>query len=574
MKKKVKSHLFKNNESNLNRYEQDYRWKNKTIREAEDVRTTVEMMAFLEGPYGKNVELDARVMAYKDGSFGMRNLNKKGFIESFLKNDKAKNNFRETFNNYSDFARGGIGGGFANTVGQDFTPLLGGPFYKQLYYYNDWLKHHQDSFYAYHHDPFGKAAVNILVDFTLGKGFSVDFENEVMQALWDSFVEVNDFQEMFRNYAKELSAYGENMLWKLPDNERYIVFPRTPKNLEDVPHTFIPRLRIIDPSSIVEVITYPEDVTRVLAYVWLSPSQFQTYTAKDEKTGQVVSSTKLIYQQIPAHQIFHHKVNSVSNEKMGRSDLFAALPYFKRLRDSVNYEIIAQQKNASWAIDTTIEGTDEDLAAYIADQQAQGTIPNAGSEFVHTKAITRQYLANQGAARNVSNAFDWNLSMIAASTGIPVSYFGTHLSGGQTRASALVATEPVAKRFEMRQQVYKKIISDVAKWLMQYWGIKSEFKITFPEIITQDRSAKLKDIYMAEQAKWISPERAADMAAIELAAEDYNWKTEQEKIKAQKEEEIPEVSANPLGGSPNGLIHAQKPSAITKDERKAIADNE
>ena len=543
-------------------------------REATDIRSTAEMVAFLESEEGKKAELTARVIHHKEGEgFGIKTLGRSQFLEAVKKNTAhpSPRKFREA---YSDFSRGG-GAEWGNTVGNDFTPLLGGPFYKQLYYYNDWLKMHQDCFFAYHHDPVAKASVNILVDFTLGTGFRVEFENPVAQAIWEAFEQANDFQEMFRNFAKELSAYGENMLWWLPNNEKYIVYPKTQLNLDDVPKVIMPRLRIADPSNFVEIVTYPEDITRRLFYVWLTPTQYQTYTGKDEKTGQLVQNTKLIYQQIPAHQIMHYTVNSVSNEKRGRSDLFAGLPYFKRLRDAVNFEIIAQQKNAAWAIDTTIEGDDNDIAAYIADQRALGTIPNAGSEFVHTKAITREYLANQGAgSRNASNAFDWCLSMAAMAVGVPVSYYGTHLSGGQTRASALVATEPVAKRFEMRRQVYKRVVGDVARHLLEHFGLKSKFEITFPELITQDRSAKLKDLALAESSGWIAKERAAETAAAELGFTDYDFQKEQEKNKAMQ------VDADPItdpltGGRPvsDEAEPGDKPSAVTGQERREIKQN-
>ncbi len=565
----VKSNTIKSKADNPERYDKDYSWSASQLKEAEDIRTTAEMVAFLESPAGKDVLVEAKVLAHKGGEgFGFRRLSKKGFVEAFIANNDGRRKFKEAFN---DFASGGQAG-YGNNVGQDFTPLLGGPFYKQLYYYNDWLKMHQDCFFAYHHDPYGKATVNIITDFCLGRGFRVEFESDVMQALWDSFEKVNNFQAVFRTFAMELSAYGENMLWKLPDNEKYIVFPRNEMTLADVPKAFIPRIRSVDPSNFIEIVTYPEDITRVLFYVWMTPTQYQTYTGKDDKTGKVVNNTKLIYQQIPADQILHYKVNSVSNEKRGRSDLFAALPYFKRLRDSVNYEIISQQKNAAWAIDTEIQGDQQDIDSYMASQQALGTIPSAGSEFVHTAAIKRQYLANQGTAKGASNAFEWCLSMIAASTGIPISYYGTHLSGGGTRASALVATEPVAKRFEMRQQILKTIIGDVAEWLQGYFGIKSDFEIHFPEIITQDRSQKLKDIYMGEQAHWWSPERAAETAASEMGFRDYDFDGEQEKIKAQKALEpslmIPSVS--PLTADPK----AGASSAVTSGEKKRISDND
>ena len=398
-----------------------------------------------------------------------------------------------------------------------------------------------------------------------------------MQALWDAFEEANDFQNTFQNFSKELSAYGENILWKLPDNNKYIAFGKL--TLEDVPKTFIPRVRLVDPSNIVEIVTYPEDITRRLFYVWLTPTQYQIYTGKDQKTGQVVNATKLIYQQIPADQMLHYTVNSVSNEKRGRSDFFAALPYFKRLRDSINYEIIAQQKNAAWAIDTEIQGDQSDIDNYMADQAALGTIPSAGSEFVHTAAIKRQYLTNQTGSRGASNAFDWNVSMISAATNIPISYYGTHMSGGQTRASALVATEPVAKMFEMRQLVLKRALSDVAKWLMGYFGIDSQFEIILPEIITQDRSQKLKDLMLAQEAEWIAPKRAAETAASELGYRDYDYETERKDIKAQKPDE-PQwmLGGGPLNAPPaasqGGGAQSMLPPTGNKDSSSAITGQE
>lgn len=563
----------------FSQYEGDYSWKSSTLNSAKDVRTTIEMMAFLESEAGKGVEVDARVLAHKKGEgFGTRKLDRAGFIESFKKNESSRRQFKEAYN---DFSGGGIGAGAGNTVGQDFTPLLGGPFYKQLYYYNDWLKMHQDCFYAMNHDPFGKATVNIMNDFVLGKGFKIEFEDEVVQALWDAFDKANNFQETFRLFAKELSGYGENMLWKLPNRQKYISFPSSGLSLADVPKVMLPRIRLVDPSNFVEIVTYPEDITHVLFYVWLTPTQYQIYGGKDEKTGKVVQNTKLIYQQIPADQIFHYKVNAVSNEKRGRSDLFAALPYFKRLRDTVNYEIIGLQKNAAWAIDTTIEGDDTDIQNYMDAQASLGTIPNAGSEFVHTKAITRQYLGNQGGVKGASAAFEWCLSMIAACTRIPISYYGTHLSGGQTRASAIVGTEPVAKLFEMRQTVLKGVLVDVVEWFMKEVGVKSTYEVTFPEIITQDRSAKLKDLYLGEVAKWWSPEKAAETAANEMGFREYDWETEQAKIKAQQDDEPP-MPPNPLSAPGLDSIATSKgkqapgapsTSAITQGERKGISDN-
>lgn len=575
------------------RYEVDYSWKPKELNEPSDVRTTAEMISYLDSEKGKECVLDAKVMAFREGKGGYRKLDKQSFRESYLTgNALPDDKFRESFDG------GGWGGGngfsnpnsYGNTVGNDYTPLLGGPFYKQLYYYNDWLKMHQDCFFAYHHDPLGKATANIMVDFTVGKGYQVQCSNGAAQAIWEAFEEANDFQNKVRKFALELSIYGEDMWWWLPNKELYIDFgnnatgsafnPKTMKPGDKVPVGLLPRVRLVDPSNFVEIITHPEDIDRRIAYVWCTPTQYQTYTATDPKTGQLVNTSKFIYQQIPADMIDHIATNCVSNEKRGRGDCFAGLPYFKRLRDSVNYALINQQKNAAWCMDTTIEGDQADIDAYMDSQKSLGSIPPAASEFVHTKAIERKYNANEGsdAGRSMEAVFQIGISMAATSVGIPISYFNTHLSTGSTRASAIVATEPVAKKFEMRQNIIKAFIQRAGERLFKSFGMKVEMEVYFPEIVTQDRSQKLKDIFLSEQSRWISPERAATTAAKELSFDKYDYQKEMADIKAQFADEIPMPGANPLSdpGQASGYGGSEphdSETAITGNDRKDVNDS-
>ena len=586
IKSKIRQVVVKDHAWDLDkRYETDYRWQDRDPQTPGDVRSTAEMLSYLER--NPQAELEARVMAFREGKSGHRRMDRGSFREAYLAGGNAR--FLEDWNGGSgnDFSNPNQ---FGNTVGNDYTPLLGGPFYKQLYYYNDWLKMHQDCFFAFNHDPFAKATSNIMLDFTLGKGYQVQCSNGAAQALWDAFEKANDFQAKMRKFALELSVYGEDIFWWLPNKQLYIDFgqnamtatfdPNRATKPEDVPTGLIPRVRLVDPSNIVEIITHPEDIDRRIAYVWCTPTQYQTYTATDPETGKIVSSSKFIYQQIPAGAMDHFTVNSVSNEKRGRSDLFTGLPYFKRLRDSINYALINQQKNSAWCMDTTVEGDEADIQAYMDSQNSLGAIPPAGSEFVHTKAIERKYNANAeggSTGRGAESVFQVGLSMIAASTGIPVSYYGTHLSASGTRASAIVATEPVAKRFEMRQQIYKNVIEKAAERLFRSFGIKSEIDVYFPEIVTQDRSQKMKDLFLGEQARWISPERAATSAAKEMGIDKYDYDKEMAAIKAQAADEIPLPGANPLsapgsaGGGDSGGPDSS--SAVTGGEKKQVNDS-
>jgi hypothetical protein len=533
------------------------------FREAQsvdEVHTIAELIKYAEE--GK-IEIDARVIGLdKDGNAGVAHLDTKEFVEAHRNPKAGTLKLREsvdTFNSDGPYANLG-------KVGNDFTPLLGGPFYKQLYYY-DYMRMHSAAFYAYNHDPLARAIVSITRDFTLGRGWRADSSNKAALALWEAFADANDLYNKVDHIAVELAVYGETMIWWLPDNETKITY-----NLgkgQTVPRGLIPRIRLIDPSCIWDIITYPEDITRVLAYQWVAPTQYQIYT-KDNKTGTSVPSSKFIYQQIPSDQVMHFKVNSVSNEKRGRSDLFPILGYLKRLRDSVNYGIIALQKNMAWSIDTTVEGSQSDLNAYVMSQQEIGTIPPAGSEFVHSKKVERKYLSNEGGRGQGVQIFEWCMSCIAAGSGIPVNYFGSHLGGGGTRASALVATEPVTKKFEKRQLVYQQMLDKMAKRLFKMYGIEADIEFTFPELVSQDRSAKLKDMALAELQGWISREKLAPIAAKELGIDDYD-----PDVDMGISEQAPLGGASPLS-TPPALDAGDnpKPSAVTGEERAAIAKQE
>lgn len=523
----------------------------------EECHTIHELVEFAKE--GK-CEIDARVLHLNEKAQGrLVKMDTKQFVESFQNPAANKIKFKED----AFLTDCGDGGGGLALVGHDFTPLLGGPFNKQLYF-ADYMRMHSAAYYAYNHDPICRQAVQIIRDFTLGRGWRSDCEDRQALAIWESFVEANDLYNTMDMFALETSIYGESMIWWLPNNETKIAYRLGPG--QTVPRGMIPRVRLVDPSCIWDIITYPEDITRVLAYQWVAPTQYQTYTNVDA-TKEKVPSAKFIYQQIPADQMMHFKVNSVSNEKRGRSDLFPVLGYAKRLRDTINYSIIAQQKNAAWSIDTTVEGSQADINAYVQSQQAMGTIPEAGSEFVHSKKITRQYLANQGVRGGESSSFDWCISMIAAGTGIPIGYFGTTHNAGSTRASALVATEPVTKKFEKRRLVYEQALKKMSIRLLKQFGIDAEIEFTFPELVSQDRSSKLKDMALAETQGWIKREKLAPIAAKELEIADFDAKNDMGPAPTELNPSMQSPLTSP------GLASA-KPSAITNDDRKQVDNNE
>lgn len=541
---------------------------------AAGVHTTVELVKLLETD--PNIKFDGIFIcgSTKDGKAKFARLTRDKFLESYKANSR-KSNFKKLCESFSrGFDYGGVPG---NLVGEDYVPLLGGPFNKQLYLH-DSLRMFALAFQAYNHDPIAKAVTEITVDFTLGRGYRIDSKDKVALALWKSFEKANDFTNKMRNIATELSYNGEVMLWRLPNHMPYVVYQDGKNQIPD--QVILPRITLIDPSTCWEIITYPEDISRVLAYQLVFPTQYQIYTTKDK--GESVPTSKFIVQQVPAEQVKHYKINCASNEKRGRSDYYPVFGFLKRLRDTVQYSVIAMQKAAAWAIDTTIEGSPADMENYIQSVNSEGSLSPAGSEFVHTDRVKREYRSNEGTQSGSISAFEWCLSMICAGVRIPVSYIGTHLSGGQTRASALVGTEPVTKKFEARQLVYTNILQDQWDELMRENKIVAECEITFPELITQDRSAKIKDLIIAKDEKAISHKYMSNVIASELGYTSYDYEVEMKQIELEAKsgilKKLQNILISPLTST--ALTTSDEDdepdasgSAVTSTEKKKISDN-
>ncbi len=565
--------LTKNAEKEMNAWDKQYQYDFSYTHPSEPLEAT-NVLDLVEFARAGKCEIDARILTAQDGARGLthKSFDTKQFVEAFYRNTKnegAVSKFLESSHHrmqegFDAFDFSGGGSGIGDLVGQDFISFLGGPFDKQLYI-QDYLKMHGTAFMTYHHDPIAHRCVQLKKEFTLGRGFRVDMASPAHKALWRAFEDAADIQELFGYIGIEYGLYGEVMLWRLPDHQKYVQYKVYPG--QESPKVILPRYRLIDPSAIWEIVTFPEDITRVLYYKWIAPTQYQLYT--DKVADKPVPTTKFIFQEIPADQVRHFKTNCVSNEKRGRSDLFPSLGYFKRLRDAVNYSIIGDQKTSAWAIDTTIDGSQTDIDSYIEFLKQMATIAPAGSDFVHSNKVVRQYLANHGGGSRRSVSFEWALSMICGGQGIPVSYLGTHLSGGQTRASAMVGTEPSAKMFEGRQLDYERMIRAIARdlFISNNLDPNIDIEVTFPEIITQDRSAKLKDLSLAVQERWISSKRAAEIAAKEFNITEFDYETEQKDI--DKHPEFAPLTVGSMEPTPDAAH-----SDIDSESRAEVRDED
>ncbi len=394
-------------------------------------------------------------------------------------------------------------------VKKEFTPLIGTPFFKQQYLY-DYLLAHSKSFYFKNYSGVAKNIIDTTRNFVLGKGFSVTVDDDKARAAWEAYEERSNVHQEVRNWCDELCSFGELMLKK--------VF--TPQGILH---------RSIDPSTIWEIVTDPENIYDVKYYHQQYNTQYQLFGTKDAPT------TKYVFNQIPPEQIIHLKVNVTSYEKRGRSDLLAALLYFNYFENYIAFKLNRAKNEAAFLWDVTVKGDDSDVQSYIQGSQSITDVP-PGSENVHNEAITRNPIAPHLSAASTDDVAKWILSYIGISVNIPTNYFGTMESGGASRAGALVATEPVIRKFEERRMLIERLLGKVFDDVMIGAGLdplKIDREFNFPELINEDRSQKIQDVVVSEQQKYISHETAANIVAKELNITTYDY--EKEKVKIQNE---------------------------------------
>lgn len=468
----------------------------------------------------------SRLIEYNgDGQWRWRTVSTTSELKSLLENgQKAFDNYmklkEQSFNAYLKGREDDFGGyGFASDTGgnnnigsfpsrNEFTPLIGTPFYKQMYLYDYW-EMHSKCFWYKNYSGIAKIIVDMTRNFVLGKGFNVAFEDDTAQEVWNRYEDRSNIQEGSRVWCDELTSFGENMLKKIPTAKGII-------------H------RSFDPSTVWEIVTDPENINDVKYYHQQYNTQYQIFSSKDAPVS------KYIINQLPPQLVHHTKVNVTSYEKRGRSDLLAPLLYFKYYEDYMTAKLIRAKNEAAFIWDVEIDGSDEDVTAYINGTQNIMDVP-PGSENVHNKAVKRTPLSPTFSKSGNDQTAEHILSYVAMGTSIPVNYFGTFGSTGGTKAGALVATEPVAKKMLERQLKMEVLIRRIVKDVLVDAGMnpadpKYKFEVNFPEISDEDRSAKIKDLLVAKQEQVLSHETFSYIVAKELKVTKYDYEMEQAKI--------------------------------------------
>ncbi len=411
----------------------------------------------------------------------------------------------------------------------EYAPTYGGPFNKQLYL-ADYLRMHALAFEAKNHNPVAKRIIDLLSQYSFGRRFKVRIQDKRKKKVWDDFEKENNIIHRCSEFwIREYLTYGELMLNK--------------SNWQS-----------IDPSTVWDIITDPDDITNVYYYYQSYPTAFQTFTGyrvRGEPGSEKQPGMKYIVRQIPASQVIHIKGNVVSQEKRGRSILFPILGWLKRIKDLYSAEVQRAQLGATFLWDDTVSGSDADVQAYAAKF---ASMPLQMSVYIHNEAVKRQAMPalDTGNGRGSAGVGEEILAFIATAIGIPKDFFNIMATGGGNRATALVGAEPFEKVVEDLQAKFENLLLSIAEDVIEDAGMEYEtgdIEFIFPSVTKDTTTETLKNVATMEEMQYIAHETAAQMAAAEMNITGYDYDDEQEKIQSRQEEKMNSDPLDPGNGS-------------------------
>ena len=417
----------------------------------------------------------------------------------------------------------------------EFTPLMGGPFNKQLYLQN-MLEMQAKVFEAVNHNPVAARAISIYKQYILGSGYKAHSKDPKAIERWKTYAKKYKIDLKLRKYwLPNLLKYGE-------------VF------------VDLASKRGIDASTIWEIVTNPENCEEVYYYHQQFPTAYQLYTGINVPgvTGSAKPRpTEYIIRQLPWYQVIHIKANCEENEKRGRSFLFCVIGWLKRVKDLFNAEVIKAWLGASFIWDDTLDGEQSDIDAHI---QRYSSMPQAGSVFAHNKCVERKAMpAVSGAQSFADKVIEALLSLIATGLGIPKEWF--NVSGGGNRATAVMASEPFGKAVDEAREDMLVLLNALAMDCWKEAGLEynDELEFILPEMTGDTTTEKVKNIIVGEESKFISHKTAATMYASEMHISTYDFDEEQAEIGAQAESTLNGAAASLLPGG--GHHHPEQPEA-------------
>jgi hypothetical protein len=308
----------------------------------------------------------------------------------------------------------------------------------------------QRAYKAWCTNPLAGQIVNLTTWFVMGKGVGFAARDPHVQDLLGRFWNHpdNDMSVMQHWMSNELQVYGEIFV-------RYFVNPISGEV----------RIAMIDPLEIRDILTDPQNVRRAVSFLREyqkppSPDQSSVEFLSRGESGLTSLTLESAREVIDADQILHVKVNNVSNQKRGISELYRVLRWLDAYDRWLEDRISINRARGTFAFLRKVPTAPLRASSpFQTDASGKITIPKPGSILVVHQGEDWEVLSPGIGADDAREDGRAIKLMIAAGSGIFEHYFGDPSTGNLATARSMEL--PMVRKFEDRQRLFENVFSKI-----------------------------------------------------------------------------------------------------------------
>lgn len=395
-----------------------------------------------------------------------------------------------------------------------------------------YLEIHNACYEAYNANPIAFAIIEITTSFVLGKGVTIAAAHPEVQRVLLEFWHDPDNHMETRVYAlcTELSLYGEQFI-------RFYVNKMNGRV----------KIRQVDPSTIDQIETDPDDIETVLRFHRrpMGPSATQPGDLAPV-TGRAEQSFEGEWFKAGSEMV-QFSINKVSNAKRGKSDLATLIPWLRRYKDWLLDRVRINKYKTAFLWDVQLHGADKKTV----DRKKMEYVypPEPGSVLIHNES--EQWTAirpeiNAGEAAEDGRALKL---ILAVGAQLPEHYLSDGNYGNHATAKEMGL--PTFLKFQRRQHIMRAMLRTILDRVLHEARrakrlspeIDCSYDVLFPEIDVEDHQTLasatqllVSALSAAKEQGWVSDETAMRLL-FQFAGEELDVHEEQTRIQRQEKEE-------------------------------------
>ncbi len=388
--------------------------------------------------------------------------------------------------------------------------------------------------------PFGKRIVEIITDYTVGKGVRVTAKDPKVQQVIDDFWndEVNNMEENLSMWCDELTTFGEMCIpvARNPVSGKVRVGYIDPMNIDNIQFAQMATADGTASINIPYAVRLRREVGEVLQKPMLLVKRVEDPNA--ENYGKL------------SGECFYFALNKAKSASRGFSELFSLADWID-LFDQMIFDFGDKVRFLnSFVWHYVLQGADDKKVQEYKDKLTKDP-PRQGGTLFSNERVTVEAKTPDFKGQDMAAGASMVKLYGLGGAGLPATFFGDGVDAN--RSTAVEMNAPVHRKIQSRQNHMSRCIRPILDFQIESAqeagvlpeGVDTSYALEFPEIATQDLTKGAQTLsgvatamQVGEQEGWVTGATAARAFHTVLAEIGVDIEDSQEEYEnAQQEKE-------------------------------------